>query len=62
MLKVVNEIRAEESVEKLDLLHIEPSQPDGGCCGGHGGHQCCGRHRHAQEGPASAPNTVEVME
>ena len=63
MLKVVKEIRAEESVAKLDLLHIDTTHPDNGCCcGGHDGHKCCGRHRHAQEGPASAPNTAEVME
>lgn len=31
-------------VEKLDALLSRPS----GCCGGHAGHTCCGRHHHKE--------------
>lgn len=62
MLEHLTSVDASENVGKLDLLHLDPMHPDGGCCGGHDGHKCCGRHRHTQEGPASAPNTAEVVE
>ena len=62
MLEHLTSVDAPENVGKLDLLHLDPRHPHGGCCGGHDGHKCCGRHRHTQEGPASAPNTVEEME
>ena len=37
----------QESPVKVDLLHLDPTAPDGGCCCGnnHEGHHCCGRHR-----------------
>ena len=36
----------EERTVRVDLLHLDPSDPDGGCCcGGH----CCGRHSHRPE-------------
>ena len=62
MLEHLTSVDAPENVGKLDLLHLDPTHPDGGGCGGHDGHKCCGRHRHVQEGPASAPNTAGVVE
>lgn len=42
----------EESAVRVDLLHLDPSDPDGGCCyGHHGGGPCCGRHSHGPERP-----------
>ena len=62
MLEHLTSVDASENVGKLDLLHLDPMHPAGGCCGGHHGPTCCGRHRHTHEGPASAPNTVEELE
>ena len=40
----------EERTVRVDLLHLDPSDPDGGCCcGGHSGGHCCGRHSHRPE-------------
>ncbi|HIX65386.1 MAG TPA: hypothetical protein H9736_03975 [Candidatus Anaerotruncus excrementipullorum] len=40
----------EERTVRVDLLHLDPSDPDGGCCcGGHRGGHCCGRHSHRPE-------------
>lgn len=50
MMDHLNQMDTQESTVKVDLLHLDPTDPDGGCCCGHhsGGH-CCGRHRHGQE-------------
>ena len=50
MLDYLNQMDTQESVVKVDLLHLNPTDPDGGCCCGkrNGGH-CCGRHGHDQE-------------
>lgn len=55
MMDHLNQMDTQESTVKVDLLHLDPTDPDGGCCCGHhsGGH-CCGRHRHEQE---NQPNT-----
>ena len=40
-----NAMDTQVSVEKVDLLHFDPSNPEGHCCGGgHDGHHCCGKH------------------
>ena len=40
----------EERTVRVDLLHLDPSDPDRGCCcGGHRGGHCCGRHSHRPE-------------
>ena len=50
MMDHLTQMDTQESTVKVDLLHLDPTDPDGGCCCGHhsGGH-CCGRHRHGQE-------------
>ena len=57
MMDHSNQMDTQESTVKVDLLHLDPTDPDGGCCCGHhsGGH-CCGRHRHGQE---NQPNAEE---
>lgn len=57
MLELMNQMDTQESTVKVDILHLDPTDPDGGCCCGHhsGGH-CCGRHRHGQE---NQPNAEE---
>lgn len=57
MLELMNQMDTQENIVKVDLLHLDPADPDGGCCCGHysGGH-CCGRHRHGQE---NQPNAEE---
>ena len=37
MLEHLTSVDAPENVGKLDLLHLDPTHPDGGCCGGHAG-------------------------
>lgn len=45
--KNTNVMNTKVSVEKVDLLHFDPFNPNGHCCcGGHGGHHCCGKHHH----------------
>ena len=42
----------EENTVRVDLLHLDPTDPDGVCCcGHHGGGPCCGRHSHGPERP-----------
>ena len=50
MLELRKQMDLQESAVQVDLLNLDPTDPDGGCCCGHhsGGH-CCGRHRHGQE-------------
>lgn len=57
MLELMNQMDTQENIVKVDLLHLDPTDLDGGCCCGHysGGH-CCGRHRHGQE---NQPNAEE---
>ena len=49
MMDHLNQMDTQEHVVKVDLLHLNPADPDGGCCCHHEGHPCCGRHRHGQE-------------
>ena len=57
MLELMNQMDTQENIVKVDLLHLDPTDPDGGCCCGHySGGQCCGRHRHGQE---NQPNAEE---
>ena len=50
MLDHLKQLETQENVVKVDLLHLNPADPDGGCCCGrlNGGH-CCGRHNHDQD-------------
>ena len=50
MFNHLESLGTQESPVKVDLLHLDPTDPDGGCCYGkdNGGH-CCGRHSHTQE-------------
>ena len=58
MLELMNQMDTQENIVKVDLLHLDPTHPDGGCCcGGHDGHHCCGRHHHVRE--EGAGETVE---
>lgn len=58
MLEQLTTIQSEDTSVKVDLLHLDPTHPDGGCCcGGHDGHHCCGRHYHVRE--EGAGETVE---
>ncbi len=57
MLELMNQMDTQENIVKVDLLHLDPTDPDGGyCCGHHSGGHCCGRHRHGQE---NQPNAEE---
>ena len=50
MLELMNQMDTHENTVKVDLLHLDPTGPDGGCgCGHHSGGHCCGRHKHEQE-------------
>ncbi len=50
MLEQLEQIDSENSVVKVDLLHLDPRTPDGGCCcGNHNSGHCCGRHNHGQK-------------
>ena len=52
MLELINQMDTQESTVKVDLLHLNPTDPDGGCgCGTHNGGPCCGRHKHRQVEP-----------
>ena len=52
MLEQLNQMDMQERAVQVDLLHPDPSDPDGGCCCGrrNGGH-CCGQHSHGPERP-----------
>lgn len=50
MLELINQMDTQESTVKVDLLHLNPTDPDGGC-GNHNGGHCCGRHKHRQVEP-----------
>ena len=50
MLELMNQMDTQENADKVDLLHLDPTNPDGGCCcGKHNGGHRCGRHKHGQE-------------
>ena len=52
MLEPLNQMDMEEGAVRVDLLHLDPADPDGGCCCvGHSGGPCCGRHSHGPEQP-----------
>ena len=53
MLDHLNQMDTQENPVKVDLLHLNPADPDGGCCH-HDGHPCCGRHHHE---PENRPDT-----
>ena len=42
MLERLDQMDIEESTVRVDLLHLDPNDPDGGCCG---------RHSHGPEPP-----------
>ena len=39
MLELMNQMNTQENADKVDLLHLDPTNPDGGC----------GRHKHGQK-------------
>ena len=43
MLELMDQMDMEESTVQWDLLHLDPADPDGGCC--------CGRHSRGPEQP-----------
>ena len=43
MLEQLDQMELQESTARVDLLHLDPTDPDGGCC--------CGRHRRGPEQP-----------
>ena len=49
MLEQLDQMDLQESTVRVDLLHLDPTDPDGGCCGKHSGGPCCGRHSHGPE-------------
>lgn len=50
MLEQLERIDSKECVIKVNLLHLEPTNPDGGCCcGNHNSGHCCVRHNHGQK-------------
>lgn len=50
MLEQRNQMDVRESAVRVDLLHLDPSAPEGGCpCGRHHGGPCCGRHGSGPE-------------
>ena len=52
MLEQLDQMDIQESTVRVDLLHLDPIDPDGGCCcGKHSGGSCCGRHSRGPEQP-----------
>ena len=52
MLEQLDQMDVEESTVRVDLLRLDPTDPDGGCCcGKHDGGPCCGRHSRGPELP-----------
>ena len=50
MFNHLESLGTQESPVKVDLLHLDPTDPDGGCCCRKiNGEHCCGRHSHTQE-------------
>ena len=47
---MLDQMDTEESTVRVDLLHLDPTDPDGGCrCGKHNGGPSCGRHSRGAE-------------
>lgn len=59
MFNHIESLGTQESPVKVDLLHLDPTDPDGGCCCGHSheGHHCCGKHHRHAEGAPSAEDS-----
>ena len=52
MLEQLDQMDLQEGTVRVDLMHLDPTDPDGGCCcGRHSGGPCCGRHSHGPEEP-----------
>ena len=52
MPEQLDQMDVEERTVRVDLLHLDPADPDGGCCCGRpSGGPCCGRHSHGPEQP-----------
>lgn len=50
MLEQRNQMDVRESAVRVDLPHLDPRDPEGGCpCGRHHGGPCCGRHGSGPE-------------
>ena len=50
MLEQLERMETEEGAVRVDLLRLDPWDPEGGCCcGRRGGGHCCGRHSHGPE-------------
>ena len=50
MLEQLDQMDIQASTVRVDLLHLDPTDPDGGCCcGRHSGGPYCGRHSHGPE-------------
>ena len=50
MLEQLDWMDLQESTVRVDLLSLDPTDPDGGCCcGRHSGGTCYGRHSHGPE-------------
>ena len=50
MFNHLESLGTQESPVKVDLLQLDPTDPDGGCCcRKNNGEHCCGRHSHTQE-------------
>lgn len=60
MMDHLNQMDTQEHVVKVDLLHLNPADPDGSCCCHHEGHPCCGRHCHGQENQPIAEEREKV--
>ena len=48
MMDHLNQMDTQEHVVKVDLLHLDSADPEGGCRH-HDGYHCCGQHHHRQE-------------
>lgn len=48
MMDHLNQMDTQEHVVKVDLLHLDSVDPEGGCRH-HDGYHCCGQHHHRQE-------------
>ena len=49
MLEQLDQMDLQESTVRVDLLHLDPADPDGGYRGRHSGGHCCGRHSRGPE-------------
>ena len=49
MFNHLESLGTQESPVKVDLLHLDPTDPDGGCCcRKNNGEHCCGRHSRSK--------------